>query len=65
MTSWSYAGSTSLAGKAAHIWTRRERHAQKTNIYSLYVTEQGEPLRLYMMGTNVIQYSHFGKDYAC
>ncbi|KAI8473422.1 MAG: hypothetical protein J3K34DRAFT_518916 [Monoraphidium minutum] len=59
VSAWAYAGVTTLNGKTAHIWTLRERHGEKTNVYSFYAAEDGSPLRLYMMGTNVIAYSHY------
>jgi hypothetical protein len=44
-----------LRGQQAHIWSLRERHGEKTNVYSFYAAEDGTPLRLYMMGRNIIQ----------
>ncbi|GBF89567.1 hypothetical protein Rsub_02285 [Raphidocelis subcapitata] len=57
---WRYAGATVLRGKDAEIWTLRERLSEaKTAVYTFYITPEGTPLRLYMMGSNVVSYSHY------
>jgi hypothetical protein len=57
---WRYSGAATLRGERADVWVLREKLSEdKTATYSFYVSQRtGAPLRLYMMGANIIQYSH-------
>eukprot|EP00195_Chlamydomonas_chlamydogama_P002652 CAMPEP_0202921880 /NCGR_PEP_ID=MMETSP1392-20130828/77617_1 /ASSEMBLY_ACC=CAM_ASM_000868 /TAXON_ID=225041 /ORGANISM="Chlamydomonas chlamydogama, Strain SAG 11-48b" /LENGTH=614 /DNA_ID=CAMNT_0049615479 /DNA_START=109 /DNA_END=1953 /DNA_ORIENTATION=+ len=61
ISQWLYAGSTKVAGGvAAYMWQLTQRHAEKTNTYVLYTAQQdGRPLKLYMIGVNILTGSHF------
>ena len=57
---WRYSGAATLRGERADVWVLREKLSEdKTATYSFYVSQRTRaPLRLYMMGANIIQYSH-------
>ncbi|WIA34990.1 hypothetical protein OEZ86_013270 [Tetradesmus obliquus] len=59
ISDWLYGGATQIGNAPVHIWQRFDRQGGKTSTYTFYTTPQGTPVRLYMMGVNIIAYSHF------
>jgi hypothetical protein len=64
ISEWSYAGTTQLGNTPAHMWQLMRRAQQKVSSYTFYTSPEGAPLRLYMMGYNIMAGSHFGEGAA-
>lgn len=59
ISGWTYAGSTTLNNAQALVWQYSVRHGEKTATYTFYTAPNGWPLKLYMMGVNLLTGSHF------
>ena len=59
ISEWQYAGSTVLGNTEAHLWQLYRKQQEKVSSYTFYVDPEGHPLRLYMMGFNIMAGSHF------
>jgi hypothetical protein len=62
LSSWRYVGRTTLKSSVpVNMWQLSEKHEDKVASYTFYThVESGAPVRLAMMGYNIVQYSHFG-----
>ncbi|KXZ45509.1 hypothetical protein GPECTOR_54g251 [Gonium pectorale] len=56
---WDYGGSISLDGRPADIWQRQIKEGDKVSQYTFYVSPEGAPLRLNMIGVNYLTNAHF------
>ena len=52
---WQPLGATNLSGRPALIWQLQDRHGGKTSVYTIYVTPEGEPLKLHSVGDDILQ----------
>eukprot|EP00879_Flechtneria_rotunda_P007527 GHRR01007896.1.p1 GENE.GHRR01007896.1~~GHRR01007896.1.p1 ORF type:complete len:555 (+),score=166.79 GHRR01007896.1:1913-3577(+) len=59
ISKWSYGGKTTINDNDVHIWQWFNKQWGKTSTYTFYTTPEGTPVRLYMMGYNVMAGSHF------
>lgn len=59
LSDWHYGGSTNIGNEEVNIWQMFTKKWGKTSTYTFYTTPQGRPVRLYMMGVNILSYSHF------
>lgn len=55
---WRYAGNMSLDGAVANIWQYKDHVGEKTSSYTFYVTPDNRPLRLHMVGVNLMTVRH-------
>ncbi|GIL80283.1 hypothetical protein Vretimale_17448 [Volvox reticuliferus] len=59
ISGWSYAGTAQFRNSEAQVWQLSVRKQEKTANYQFYTAHNGQPLRFYMMGYNLITGGHF------
>eukprot|EP00775_Hariotina_reticulata_P008341 gene8341-8525_t len=59
ISDWEYGGTASLHNAQVHIWQRFNKQMGKVSTYTFYTTEDGTPVRFYIMGFNILAGSHF------
>ncbi|GLC60494.1 hypothetical protein PLESTB_001620000 [Pleodorina starrii] len=59
ISGWSYAGTAQLGNDASVVWQYSVRIGEKTGSYQFYISPNGFPLRLYMMGRNLVTGGHY------
>lgn len=45
LSSWVYAGATSIGNEEVNIWQLSSRKGGKVNTYTFYITPEGRPVR--------------------
>lgn len=58
-STWAFSGTTKLRNSKAYVWTNTYPADEKVNSYTLYSTPEGIPLRLQMIGYNIMSPSHY------
>ncbi|KAG2488091.1 hypothetical protein HYH03_013394 [Edaphochlamys debaryana] len=56
---WTYAGTARIGNADATAWQLNDRHGEKTASYTFYTAPNGWPVRLHMMGLNLLTGSHY------
>lgn len=59
LSKWTYSGQAHIGSHVTNIWRYDFKVLEKVNNYRFYVTEDGRPVRLHMMGRNMLVGSHF------
>lgn len=54
VSDWEYAGTAHVGSKHALVWSSNLRVGEKVESYKLMATEEGKPLKLIMMGMNLM-----------
>ncbi|MEW5318355.1 MAG: hypothetical protein WDW38_009581 [Sanguina aurantia] len=61
VSAWEYAGTARVGSKQALVWSSNVRVGEKVESYKLMASEEGFPLKLVMMGMNLLTGSHYAE----
>ncbi|CAK0742229.1 hypothetical protein CVIRNUC_001381 [Coccomyxa viridis] len=59
VSTWNFNGTHEMHGQEANLWVYEQSHGSKVTLYKLYVSNDGQPLRLHMDGNDIFSGAHF------